>query len=720
MNEATVELVAQAQARRLDLPALTLEGVRALLADVRSAPAGDRDAAETLADSGGNPWLVEALARGSGAISAAHDRIQIRLGRLEHDVPGAFSVLSALAAATRPIPYEAVAKLCGGDTPALRRILRLLRDAGIFEEVDEAWRFRQELTRRSVLESMISADRRDAHRALAEVLEGEGNAAELAMHFAAAADARALPWAMRAAKEASALSAHTESLAQYRRALSFDLEPEMRRSALRSAAAEAVYLGLYADGQRMSAEAALIPGGSPETVATLHLAASTAARLQGELAADAVHMAAAMDLLRGRELSSVQIQLAIARLAQSVMFLEPDEVQRRFEAASALVARVPEPLATLASVGLHGIAAMHAFDQGDQHAMGPVDEAIARAALRHPISAELSAMVMNLAYPAMVTGLLLGDAERLYARAVEAIRAHELGWAGLIQASRALELVQRGRYAEAEALAAGQRGAGPRSESYGKAVVAMILGKARAGQLEEALQVAASVGDLPPRAAAMVDIARLELASLARQPLLAELAAATYARLEPTHFARPAGFAAVVLAQAGGPAMTAPAWLPKDSNLRILWRWAAAVADRDVAGLREVAAHFAAIDCPYEAAVALRDAGDLDEAYRALRALNATTLREQVADAMRREAIPIPRRTRAAVAEDGLTETEREVCRLVSEGLSNEAAAGRLTISVRTVETHLTNIYRKTGRKGRLALVTWWREFEQARPAAGS
>ena len=95
-----------------------------------------------------------------------------------------------------------------------------------------------------------------------------------------------------------------------------------------------------------------------------------------------------------------------------------------------------------------------------------------------------------------------------------------------------------------------------------------------------------------------------------------------------------------------------------------------------------------------------------------------TTLREQVADAMRREAMPIPRRTRAAVAEDGLTDTEREVCRLVSAGLSNEEAAQRLTISVRTVETHLTNIYRKTGRKGRLALVTWWREFERARAIA--
>ena len=174
LSEATVELVAQAQARRLDLAPLTLDGVSALLAEVRGGPPTEAEAATTLADSGGNPWLVEALAGGSAAMSAAHDRIQIRLGRLEHDIPGAFSVVAALAAATRAVSYEAVANLCGGDSPALRRVLRLLRDAGVFEEVDGAFRFRQELMRRSVLESMISADRRDAHRALAEVLESEG------------------------------------------------------------------------------------------------------------------------------------------------------------------------------------------------------------------------------------------------------------------------------------------------------------------------------------------------------------------------------------------------------------------------------------------------------------------------------------------------------------------------------------------------------------------
>jgi DNA-binding CsgD family transcriptional regulator len=50
-----------------------------------------------------------------------------------------------------------------------------------------------------------------------------------------------------------------------------------------------------------------------------------------------------------------------------------------------------------------------------------------------------------------------------------------------------------------------------------------------------------------------------------------------------------------------------------------------------------------------------------------------------------------------------LSAREREVIRLVAEGLSNEEIAERLVLSVRTVERHLSNVYVKLRVSGKSA-----------------
>ncbi|MGO9510936.1 MAG: response regulator transcription factor, partial [Mycobacterium sp.] len=51
-----------------------------------------------------------------------------------------------------------------------------------------------------------------------------------------------------------------------------------------------------------------------------------------------------------------------------------------------------------------------------------------------------------------------------------------------------------------------------------------------------------------------------------------------------------------------------------------------------------------------------------------------------------------------------LTPAERDVVRLVSEGLANKDVAARLFVSPRTVETHLAHVYAKLGLNSRVQL----------------
>ena len=114
------------------------------------------------------------------------------------------------------------------------------------------------------------------------------------------------------------------------------------------------------------------------------------------------------------------------------------------------------------------------------------------------------------------------------------------------------------------------------------------------------------------------------------------------------------------------------------------------------------AVRFKVWDAGYEASVAaLRDAmgeQDFDTAWAEGAALSTD---EAIAYARRGRG----ERKRPSRGWGSLTPTERDVVRLVSAGLANNDIAGRLFVSPRTVQTHLTHVYAKLGLNSRVQLV---------------
>ena len=58
-------------------------------------------------------------------------------------------------------------------------------------------------------------------------------------------------------------------------------------------------------------------------------------------------------------------------------------------------------------------------------------------------------------------------------------------------------------------------------------------------------------------------------------------------------------------------------------------------------------------------------------------------------------------------AQISLSAREMEIIELVAGGLTNQEIAQKLTISKRTVDNHVSNMFTKTGSKNRVALLNW-------------
>jgi DNA-binding CsgD family transcriptional regulator len=127
-------------------------------------------------------------------------------------------------------------------------------------------------------------------------------------------------------------------------------------------------------------------------------------------------------------------------------------------------------------------------------------------------------------------------------------------------------------------------------------------------------------------------------------------------------------------------------------------RFAAALCDGDAAELAVVSEEFehmgdliAAVDAAAQAALAYRRRGQRGSALGCV--TRATALAEHCGastPALRQSSAPLP-----------LTNREEEIAMLIGAGLPNRAIAARLTLSVRTVESHIHHAMSKTGANNR-------------------
>ncbi|MEV0003589.1 AAA family ATPase [Micromonospora sp. NPDC050980] len=284
LRRVLTELRRLRSVRVVDLLPLDRAGTDELAAAIVGAPLPPEAADQMWQRSGGNPFVVEELARDrrDGRDGLSDTLREVFLDRVDALPQPAHAVVQAVAAGVEPVEHWLLAQVVRLPEDELLDAVREAVAHRLLVGADDGYRLRHRLVAEILAHELLPAERAALHRRYAEALTAapaELHQARLAHHWRQAGEpARALPAAMAAAREAERLHGYAEAHRHWSAALTLAATPppvspdgsrppepvEVDRAELLSHAAEAAHhSGEHARALTLLEELSADPAGPP-------------------------------------------------------------------------------------------------------------------------------------------------------------------------------------------------------------------------------------------------------------------------------------------------------------------------------------------------------------------------------------------------------------------------------------------------------------------------